>query len=487
MLSRYISLFVIICFLSLHCIPAHAGWVDDWLDQHTTASQGYFSGQQRGYYTFGSFSGRMTTGTLNPISIAPPRVSAGCGGIDVFLGAMSFTDFQYLVQKLQTIMQNAPVIAFEMALGVLSEQLKNTLNQVEEFLNSLNNIQVNDCQASKAMVAYLGSKLSNDKELGEMATKYLQKSGVTQVYKEAKDVIFSSGGNPAQITGSTQPVLEEAIAGCSAEIRQVFGTAGSLLDHLAGQLTIPADYVELIRGVAGDVNIEVTGGAIQGVKVPSCYENNQFLMDDFLKGTVQKMNASGQCVQITDVNSEVNQYVSNKLLSIMSNMINGTSLTPDDEDFIDSLPIPVYPVLKSSVGTGQEAVILSLMSDVAARAYVFMMLSDMYKLLHDLIDEGDRIISAQPGAIAGQDEHKCMMANFQGVKDELVEMKDTAFSLTGALREIYSNSAIEVNSILELVSRMQDVKDTIHYLVSTRYGQQVADRAMGGVSPSSSN
>jgi hypothetical protein len=80
-----------------------------------------------------------------------------------------------------------------------------------------------------------------------------------------------------------------------------------------------------------------------------------------------------------------------------------------------------------------------------------------------------------------------MMANFQGVKDELVKMKDTAFSLTGALREIYSNSAIEVNSILELVSRMQDVKDSIHYLVSTRYGQQVADRAMGGVSPSGSN
>ena len=35
-----------------------AGWVDDWLQQKTETSPGYFEGQKRGYFTGGSFSAR---------------------------------------------------------------------------------------------------------------------------------------------------------------------------------------------------------------------------------------------------------------------------------------------------------------------------------------------------------------------------------------------------------------------------------------------
>lgn len=488
MQSRYISIIVLIFFFAVTVIPSSAGWVDDWLDQHTTASQGYFSGQQRGYYTFGSFSGRMSTGSVNPISIAPPRLSVGCGGIDAFLGSMSFVNFEYLVQKLQTIMQNAPVIAFEMALGVLSEQMKNTLNQVEEFLNSLNNIQINECQASKALVAtldrgLLGGKLGS----GESAAGYLTKSGVKDVYYAATELIKSVGGDPAQVTDGTTPVGEKLMEGCPQDFKDVFGTEGSLLNNIADKLGIVPEYVDLIRGLAGDINIKLTGGMPQGIKMPPCKNNNQFVLDDFLKGTVEKQDASWQCTQINDLNKEIDLYVSNQMLTIMSNMINGSSLTTEQQDFIDTLPIPLYPVLKSSVGTGQEGVILSLMSNVAARAYVFMMLADAYKMFHDVIDEGQRVMTAIQGADTGQDEYRCELKNFKEIKSGLIEMKDVAYQLTTALRGAYSNSASEVNSILELVSRMQNVKDQVHYLVSTRYGQQVADRAMGGVSQSSSN
>ncbi|KPK35852.1 MAG: hypothetical protein AMK70_04485, partial [Nitrospira bacterium SG8_35_1] len=167
--------------------------------------------------------------------------------------------------------------------------------------------------------------------------------------------------------------------------------------------------------------------------------------------------------------------------------INGSSLTADQESFIDSMPIPLYPVLKSSIGTGQEGVILALMSNVAARAYVFMMLSDAYKMFHDVIDEGQRIMTAIQGADAGQEGYSCDLEKFNDLNQSLIDMKETAYTLTSAVRGAYSSSAAEVNSILELVTRMQNVKDQVHYLISTRYGQQVADRAMGGVSPSSSN
>ena len=489
MKSRYLNIIIAFLFLTATIIPSNAGLVDDWLDQNISADQGYFEGQKRGYYTFGTFSGRLSTGTINPISISPPRISAGCGGIDAFLGSMSFANFDYLVSKLQTVMQNAPVIAFEMALGVLSEQMKNTLNQVEEFLNSLNNIQINECQASKALVATFANSATNGAVgAGEKSAEYLTKSGVEEFWTAATELIKSSGGDTNLITdGSGTPVESKRIEGCPADLMDVFGTGGSLLDNIANKISINSEYIELIRGLVGDVNIYITGGLIQGIKMPPCKNNNQFVLDDFLNGTVEKQDSAWQCSAITDLNADVEQYVANQMLGIMSNMVNGNTLTALQEEFINTLPIPLYPVIKSSVGTGQEGVILALMSNVAARAYVFMMLSDTYKMFHDVIDEGHRIITAIQGAAPGQEGYTCDIKKFKDIDKSLIEMKKTAYTLTSAVRGAYSSSAAEVNSILELITRMQNVKDQVHYLISTRYGQQIADRAMGGVSQSGSN
>jgi conjugative transfer pilus assembly protein TraH len=477
--SKAINITVLVFFIFSTVTPSYAGWVDDWLNQHTSASSGYFSGQQRGYYTFGSFSGRMTTGTLNPISVAPPRINVGCGGIDVFLGSMSFTNFEYLVQKFQTIMQNAPAVAFELALSVLSEQTKGIINDIETLLNLLNNIQINDCQATKGMVAYVANKALNDNRLGEMATRYLQKTGIVDFYKKAKETIQGSDGDAGRIQGVSSPVLQENTAGCVADLIDVFGTGGSILEHLATRLNIPAIYVDLIRGYAGDIDITVTGGIVQGTIIPSCFENNAYSLDDFLKGDVYMKDNAGSCVQITDFNKDLLQYVSGNLLGIMNNLLIKQNLTASQKSFLDSIPLPIYTVLKSSVGTGQEAVIISLLSDVTARAFVYMMLADMYKLLHDLINEGRRIITSQQGPDAGKSSHECMIEKFDDLEKKLEDMKSDAYALNNAVREVYGKSAEEVNTILDLVSRMKGVEDLIHTIVSSRYSQQVADRVMG--------
>ena len=96
-----------------------AGWVDDWLQQKTETSPGYFEGQKRGYFTGGSFSARWQQSNDYLFTAMPPKIKAGCGGIDVFLGGFSYLNFEYLVTKLQRIMQAAPAAAFDIALNVL--------------------------------------------------------------------------------------------------------------------------------------------------------------------------------------------------------------------------------------------------------------------------------------------------------------------------------------------------------------------------------
>jgi len=67
----------ILCLSTSFC---HAGWVDDWMTQSTGSSPGYFEGQQRGYYSGGSFSGRWPSTADYPVTIEAPRVKSGCGG-----------------------------------------------------------------------------------------------------------------------------------------------------------------------------------------------------------------------------------------------------------------------------------------------------------------------------------------------------------------------------------------------------------------------
>ena len=121
--TRHILISVVVALLLglLVGTIARAGFVDDWITQKSETSPGYFEGQKRGYFTGGSFSARWPQTRDYLVSFEPPRLKFGCGGIDAFMGGFSFMNFEYLVQKLQRIIQAAPAAAFDLALKNLCE------------------------------------------------------------------------------------------------------------------------------------------------------------------------------------------------------------------------------------------------------------------------------------------------------------------------------------------------------------------------------
>src|SRR3546814_11685950 len=70
----------------------------------------------------------------------------------MFLGGMSFLDPDYLVQKLESILQAAPAVAFQYLLETLDEKMGNIISKMEAATNFLNSIQVNDCRLANRMV-----------------------------------------------------------------------------------------------------------------------------------------------------------------------------------------------------------------------------------------------------------------------------------------------------------------------------------------------
>jgi hypothetical protein len=66
-----------------------ASWAESWFDNATYSSPGSFDDQTRGYLTAGGMSGRVDVHNDYLMSLTLPKIKAGCGGIDMFLGGMS--------------------------------------------------------------------------------------------------------------------------------------------------------------------------------------------------------------------------------------------------------------------------------------------------------------------------------------------------------------------------------------------------------------
>ena len=100
---------------------------------------------------------------MPPVTFSPPRLKVGCGGIDLFLGGMSFLNAKYLVQKAERILQAAPAFAFDMAMNEYCKECKAIKDFMEHASDALNSIQSNDCRLAKR----LGTLIDQDTLGGE--------------------------------------------------------------------------------------------------------------------------------------------------------------------------------------------------------------------------------------------------------------------------------------------------------------------------------
>jgi hypothetical protein len=226
-------------------VPAHAqSWAESWFDNVTYTSPGSFEDQTRGYVTAGGMSGRVDVHDDYLMSLSLPKVKAGCGGIDMFLGGMSFLDPDYLVQKLETILQAAPAVAFQYLLETLDEKMGNIISKMEAATNFLNSIQVNDCRLANRMVQIAKGDDNMSGIVEEMTGYKSIREGYAKSWQQSREKIQSNKGNPTED-------LKDALANCPAEVTDIFKT-GSLLAHAAARVGA-SDWAGVMRARVGDV------------------------------------------------------------------------------------------------------------------------------------------------------------------------------------------------------------------------------------------
>lgn len=100
----------------------------------------------------GSFSMRSPLKSVNLVAFDPPRLNAGCGGIDLSGGSFSFINGQQLIQIFRSVASNAVGLAFKAAIKSISPSLSDLISEFQTLLQNMNNLAKNSCQLAHLVV-----------------------------------------------------------------------------------------------------------------------------------------------------------------------------------------------------------------------------------------------------------------------------------------------------------------------------------------------
>lgn len=149
---------IFIVFLPVMGSAGISGEVEKWFNDQNYANvtpAGSFKSQAGRMYTGGGISTRTSVEPIGPfLSVQSPRISGGCGGIDIYTGGFTHIDADQFVDSLKAIGKNAKSLAFMMALKIASSQFETTIGKIKGWADRFNQFQTDSCSAASKLIGF---------------------------------------------------------------------------------------------------------------------------------------------------------------------------------------------------------------------------------------------------------------------------------------------------------------------------------------------
>jgi conjugative transfer pilus assembly protein TraH len=94
-----------------------------------------------------------------PANLQLPKVTAGCGGIDMFTGSFSFINSDQFVAMAKAVANNAIGFAFHLAIQAISPQIDKVMGDLEKAVQDLNQFNISSCEAASALVGGIAGEM----------------------------------------------------------------------------------------------------------------------------------------------------------------------------------------------------------------------------------------------------------------------------------------------------------------------------------------
>jgi conjugative transfer pilus assembly protein TraH len=332
----------------------------------SATNPGAYMAQTRGMITGGSFSARAPYLPLNLVSISPPQIKAGCGGLDMYFGGINFISRQEFTQLLKNIGQNAIGYAFELGLETLCPQCNATIKSLADKINKLMNMATNTCDAAKKIVNW-GVQSTIEAPINDCISA-LEDSGYSEY--DARQDCLNEGGQLASALYSataTNNTGHQLSAWHSPGV-STYDQLNYVHDQYGSPLTEDEKYY--IMSLVGTYTTKIIGTDGTSVATPiSEWTGYTLTLKDFLNGTdnatlIEPAYSGGNtgvydAVRFVDAGQlkGFKQYVYDELMGpepkdgsagIITKLQNAMQLSSDDTAFINSSPIPIKSLVDTT-------------------------------------------------------------------------------------------------------------------------------------------
>lgn len=311
---------------------------------------GVYEGQSRGFVTGGSVSVRLPNETVQPLSVSLPHLRSGCGGVDLFLGAISYISADDLIRKMKTIGSSFASYAFMMALKTLCSPCENIMEKLEAASRAANSLSVDTCRAGESLAEGIFGEggIIRGEQAGRCAFVGVKQSLFTDPAEGLSECRTQSG-----ITSTVSDINAGSVAQDKELVKQVRNTVWEALRDIPAS-TLSKEQKEQIMSVTGTF---VTTRTRSEYKPPTI--SLEYLTGGGGAARVYSCGTDPDCTSPAAVAvgagfKPFTELVSEKLLEAHAAIVNNRRPQDDTVRFLDALPFPAWKLLSSAGAVDPE-------------------------------------------------------------------------------------------------------------------------------------
>lgn len=170
-----------------------------------------YQGQTAGYYSMGNVWSRFPQKSVQPFNLQMPKVSAGCGGIDLFTGSFSFINGAEMVAMLKATANNALGFAFQLAIDSVSPEIGKVMDSMANKAQQMNQMNISSCEAAQGLVGSVWPKMAGARSTVCAAVGNSQ--GKFSDWARSRQGCGAGGEQDATLEGNTDPTMADKIPG----------------------------------------------------------------------------------------------------------------------------------------------------------------------------------------------------------------------------------------------------------------------------------
>ncbi len=232
---------------------------------------GSYSTGTRRIMVAGSLHVWVPSSSVQLISLQPPSLNAGCGGISLYFGGFSFINGAQFQQLVTDVMQNAEGYVMELAIRSLCPMCADILDSMQKLAQIANQLGANSCAIATNLVNAAAKTagihgLRNSSEVTatqHMCAKSAANSGQTSDYDQALSGLCSTAQSAVTELNSWLNSLQPSQqASAEADNAAIYGNTEWAL--LTEQGYADTDIKDLILSMTGFSVKNANGTALTG-------------------------------------------------------------------------------------------------------------------------------------------------------------------------------------------------------------------------------